>query len=156
MREALPPIVTKNIDLLCEFAHHPSLCHSGLVYVLLKQTQLLLFLFLYHHHPHHLHHHLLVWRACCCLSLLPRWEKVIPKEKVTPLSLLLVLCVQSCLTLCDVNSSHQAPLPMGFSRQEYWNGLPFPTTRDLHDPGIKLESPVSPELAGRFFNHWAT
>ena len=103
MREALPPVVTKNIDLLCEFARHPSPCHSGLVYVLLKQTQLRLFL--YHHHPHHLHHHLLVWRACCCLSLLPRWEKVIPKEKVTPLSLLLVLCAQSCLTLCDVDSS---------------------------------------------------
>ena len=32
---------------------------------------------------------------------------------------------------------HQAPLPMGFSRQELWNGLPFPTPRNLPDPGIK-------------------
>ena len=32
---------------------------------------------------------------------------------------------------------HQAPLPMGFSRQEYWSGLPFPSPGDLPDPGIK-------------------
>ena len=35
---------------------------------------------------------------------------------------------------------------MGFSRQEYWSGLPFPTRGDLPDPGIKQESPVSPAL----------
>ena len=33
---------------------------------------------------------------------------------------------------------HQAPLSMGFSRQEYWSGLPFPSPGDLPDPGIKL------------------
>ena len=32
---------------------------------------------------------------------------------------------------------HQAPLPTGFSRQEFWNGLPFPTPGNLPDPGIK-------------------
>ena len=42
----------------------------------------------------------------------------------------------------------QAPLPMGFSRQEYWNVLPFPPLGDLPDPGIE---PVSPALAGGFF-----
>ena len=35
---------------------------------------------------------------------------------------------------------------MGFSRQEYWNGLPFPPPGDLPDPGIKPISPVSPAL----------
>ena len=35
---------------------------------------------------------------------------------------------------------HQAPLSMGFSRQEYWSGLPFPPPGDLLDPGIKAES----------------
>ena len=45
----------------------------------------------------------------------------------------------------------QAPLSMRFSRQEYWNGLPCPTPRDLPDPGIEPKSPVSPALAGRFF-----
>ena len=38
----------------------------------------------------------------------------------------------------------QASLPMEFSRQEYWNGLPFPPPRDLLDPRIELKSPVSP------------
>ena len=47
--------------------------------------------------------------------------------------------------------AHQAPLSMGFSTQEYWSGLPFPTPGDLLDPGIKLGSLASPGLAGRFF-----
>ena len=38
--------------------------------------------------------------------------------------------------------THQAPLSMGFSRQEYWNWLPFPPPGDLPDPGIKPESPT--------------
>ena len=40
---------------------------------------------------------------------------------------------------------------MGFSRQEYWSGLPFPPLGDLPDPGIEPMSPVSPALAGDFF-----
>ena len=40
--------------------------------------------------------------------------------------------------------AHQAPLSMGFLRQEYWSGLPFPSPGDLPDPGIKT---ASPELA---------
>ena len=43
----------------------------------------------------------------------------------------------------------QASLSMGFPRQEYWSGLPFPSPGDLPDPGIELMSPV---LAGRFFS----
>ena len=42
----------------------------------------------------------------------------------------------------------RAPLSMGFSRQEYWSGLPFPSTGDLPDPGTETTSPA---LAGRFF-----
>ena len=38
--------------------------------------------------------------------------------------------------------AHQAPPPMGFSRQEYWSGLPFPSPGDLPDPGIKPRSPA--------------
>ena len=45
----------------------------------------------------------------------------------------------------------QAPLSMGFSRQEYWSGLPFPLPGDLPDPGIELVSLMSPALAGGFF-----
>ena len=44
----------------------------------------------------------------------------------------------------------QALLSMGFSRQEYWRGLPFPPPF-LPDSGIEPKSPVSPALAGRFF-----
>ena len=46
---------------------------------------------------------------------------------------------------------HQAPLPMGFSRQEYWSGLPCPPPGDLPDPGIKLAPLTSPALASGFF-----
>ena len=42
--------------------------------------------------------------------------------------------------------AHQAPLPMGFSRQKYWSGLPFPPPGELPDPGIELRSLVSPRL----------
>ena len=37
--------------------------------------------------------------------------------------------------------AHQAPLSMGFSRQEYWSGLPFPSPGDLPNPGIKPRCP---------------
>ena len=46
----------------------------------------------------------------------------------------------------------QAPLSMEFSRQEYWNGLPFPPPGDLPDPRFKPTSPASPELAARLFS----
>ena len=44
--------------------------------------------------------------------------------------------------------AHQVPLSMGFLRQEYWRGLPFPSPGDLPNPGIK---PLSSALAGGFF-----
>ena len=42
--------------------------------------------------------------------------------------------------------AHQAPPSMGFSRQEYWSGLPFPPPGDLPDPGIEPMAPASPAL----------
>ena len=62
--------------------------------------------------------------------------------------------LQPYLTLC--NPTDCSPLgssAMGFSRQEYWRGLPFPSPRVLPDPGIKLASPA---LAGGFFTTSAT
>ena len=47
--------------------------------------------------------------------------------------------------------AHQAPLSMGFFRQEYWDGLPFPTPGNLPNPEIVPRSLTSPALAGRFF-----
>ena len=55
------------------------------------------------------------------------------------------LFVTPCAVVCQVS------LFMGFRRQEYWSGLPFPSPGDLPDPGIEPASPISPSLAGRFF-----
>ena len=45
----------------------------------------------------------------------------------------------------------QTPLSLGFSRQVYWSGLPFPPPVNLPDPGIKRVSPAVPALAGELF-----
>ena len=50
----------------------------------------------------------------------------------------------------------QAPLSMGFSRQEYWSGLPCTSPGHLPDPGIEPVSLMSPALAGGFFTTGAT
>ena len=52
--------------------------------------------------------------------------------------------------------AHQAPLSMGFSRQEDWSGLPFPPPGDLPDPGMEPASLPSPALAGRCFTTSST
>ena len=55
--------------------------------------------------------------------------------------------LHSCSSLCEpMGCSLQAPLSMGFSRQEHWAGLPCPPPGDLPDPGIEPESSVSPTL----------
>ena len=59
------------------------------------------------------------------------------------------LVAKSCPTLCDaMDCSPPGALSVGFSRQEYWSGLPFPSPGDL--PGSETE-PVSPVSAGGFF-----
>jgi len=53
------------------------------------------------------------------------------------------LFVKSCLILATPwTVVCQAPLSLGFSRQEYWSGLPFPSPGDLPNPGIEPGSPV--------------
>ena len=59
------------------------------------------------------------------------------------------LHVWLCVTLWTL--AHQAPLSVGFSRQEYWSGLPFPSPGDLRDPGMEPVSLTSPALADGFF-----
>ena len=53
-------------------------------------------------------------------------------------------CVQLFVTFWTV--AHQVPLCTGFSRQEYWSGLPCPSPEDLPNPGVKHISPVVPAL----------
>ena len=57
------------------------------------------------------------------------------------------VCAQLSLPLCNPIRL----LSMGFSKQEYWNALPFPSPGNLPNPGIEPASLVSPALAGRFF-----
>ena len=64
------------------------------------------------------------------------------------------MCVSVCMlshVQLFATPAHQAPLSMEFSRQEWWNGLPFPTPGGLPDPGIEPDSPASLVLSGRFF-----
>ena len=60
------------------------------------------------------------------------------------------MCVLSPVWLSETpwTVACQAPLSMGFSQQEYWSGVPFPSPGDLPDPRTE---PTSPALAGRFF-----
>ena len=65
-------------------------------------------------------------------------------------------CILSCFSHVQLFLTHwtvacQAPLSMGFSRQEYWCGLPCPPPGDLPHPGIEPESVTSPALVGLFF-----
>ena len=69
-------------------------------------------------------------------------------------------CINACMLSCFRNVQliviprtidHQAPLSLGFSRQEYWSVLPCPSPGDLPNPGIKPVTLMSPALAGRFF-----
>ena len=60
-----------------------------------------------------------------------------------PTPLIGCLVTQSCLTPCDTMTvACQAPLSMGFSRQEYWSGVPFPSSEYISDPEIEPASPV--------------
>ena len=49
--------------------------------------------------------------------------------------------------------AHQAPPSMGFSRQEYWRGFPFPSPGDIPNPWIEPESPLSPALQVDLLSH---
>ena len=65
---------------------------------------------------------------------------------VLPLCVCVCVCVcelLSCVRLCHpMDCSHQAPLSMEVSRQEYWIGLPFPSPGDLPKPGTECGSPT--------------
>ena len=70
-----------------------------------------------------------------------------------------VCCVLSCFSyvwlyvtieLTPWTIAHKVPLSIGFSKQEYWSGLPFPSPGNLPDSGIKPVSLMSPALTGRY------
>ena len=95
-----------------------------------------------------------VWRrmdTCMCMAE----SFYCSPEAVTTLLISYALRVQPCSTLCDPTDPQtvacQVPLSMGFSRQEYWNGLPCPPPGDLPDPGIQPTSSAATALAGTSF-----
>ena len=73
------------------------------------------------------------------------------KKKICYSSHIKQLCAQVYSTVTWWIIALQSPLSMELSRQEYWSGLPFPSPRNLLDPGIKPTSLTSAALAGRFF-----
>ena len=81
-----------------------------------------------------------------------------PQLLLPPVCVCQLSCVQLWDTMDPRDCSPQAPLSMGFSKQEYWSGLPFPSPGDLPDPGIKPGSPtlqadsVSSEPPGKPFH----
>ena len=105
-----------------------------------------------------------VLRSCSCREQSwrgqnrSRWSDLVPARGC----LLDHLCTRVCplspvwlfSTLWTI--ARQAPPSMGFSRQEYWSGLPCPSPGDLPDPGMEPTSLMSPAWAGRFFTTHST
>ena len=79
-----------------------------------------------------------------------KWD--IQKVSVIPEHACVLSCF-SCVWMCATpwTATCQAPLTMGFSRQEYWSGVPCPPPGDFPNLGIEPMSPMSPALAGGFF-----
>ena len=80
----------------------------------------------------------------------------LPHNVILSVAMIKYVCVSgsvvsNSLQFHGLYVTSQAPLSMGFSRPEYWGGLPFPSPGNLPDPGIKPRSPMVLALAGRFF-----
>ena len=88
------------------------------------------------HHPYHSFPRSASFPSCLPLNIKP-----------------LCVCMLSCVWLFATSwtVAHQAPLTMGFSRQEYWSWLPCPPPEDLPHSGIKFSCLTFPALGGRFF-----
>ena len=75
---------------------------------------------------------------------------------IVPLGICACICANSLQpfpTLCSpMDHTRQAPLSMGFVRQEFWSGLPLPSPGDLPNQGTGPATLKSPALVGRFFN----
>ena len=97
------------------------------------------------------------WIHVSCVSWIGRqilycgatWEALLIPWKWSEVKVKSLSCVRLFSTLWI--GAYQAPPSMGFSRQEYWSGLPFPSPGDLPDPGIK---PGSDQESNPFPLHW--
>ena len=91
-------------------------------------------------------------RKLCVFGI---WSRAQRRNAYMYVCVWVCVCEMSCLCVCSRylqlfgtlwTVTHQAPLSIGFSRQEYWSGLLFPPPGDLPNSEIKLESPMSPAL----------
>ena len=94
------------------------------------------------------------WKTKYTACISSKWENFLLVFFRTIIRIL-TMCVLSCFSCVQLfavpwSVTHQAPLSMGFSRQECWNGLPCPPPGALPNPGIEPKSLMSPELAGGF------
>ena len=140
------------------------MCTSKCTCILKFQGSSSILLLLHLKNPHHLHllrHALLKWRwmeaevmgfgmpASSVQSLnhiFIFWRGLTRNLKIVFTAL---HTCQSCLFAAPRTIARQAPLSMGFSRQEDWSGLPFPPPGVLPNSEIEPKSPVSPALVGR-------
>ena len=76
--------------------------------------------------------------ACLCVYALRDTENLVRLARISEVKSL--SRVQPIATPWTV--AYQAPPSMGFSRQEYWSGLPFPSPKDLPDPALEPGSPT--------------
>ena len=98
--------------------------------------------------------------AACVLALqsfCPGWPSTSRREEGPRYPLAFSQCVCSVVSdfVTPWTVAHQAPLSMGFPRQEYWSGLLCPPRGHLPHPGIETPSPVSPPSQADLY-HWAT
>ena len=122
---------------LMELTSWRYLWHSYKFYFLSKNLFCKLILFLF----------LITWKGIIVILVLVPWK--FWKWKCKSLSRVWLFATPWII-------AHQAPLSMGFSRQEHWSGLPCPSPGDLPDPGIEPVSLMSSALAGMFFTTSAT
>ena len=111
------------------------------------------------------------WKGCCVISMpkrphtLPCSLRLLPvtwePALITSWEMECCFPLHACMHANSLHScpalynpftvAHQAPLAVEFSKQKYWNGLPFPPPRDVPYPGIEAKSLTSPALAGGVF-----
>ena len=77
-----------------------------------------------------------------CPSLSPGVCPSLLLSKLQELDIIIYMVVQSLSCVMQSHVDHQALLSIGFSRQEYWSGLPFPSPGDLPDPRVEPRSPA--------------
>ena len=85
-------------------------------------------------------------KVFCELYFRESYKRIYGQNYMMPTACMLSHFSHVPLFVTPQTVTYQAPLSMGFSRQEYWSGLPFPPPVDPLDPGIEPVSPVTPTL----------